>query len=354
MPPATGRAFALLLLCAVCAPAVPAQQAQRDERLVRYESVLLAYAGGDRDEALQRLGEMSWQTLDAAWALLLSQVKNVATCPNCADPVSRLPLPAAAMLHLDRDRLDNPRQFDVEQRPRCPGRQAQRALQVADLLATRPETREFARRLFLGAAQRAQWDACMEEAVATGRAGLALFPDDADLLLAVGASYEKWARLVDVRTASLLGDAARHLERALAADPGRATTRVHLGRVLWRQGRFEDARATFEAAVTPGADAGALYLAHTFLGHLHHRAGRSEAAVECFHRALAIAPLGQAAALGLAHALRLRGDTTGAGQSADQVLAARDKPLDPLVNYLADNAAGAEDLLDELREGTRR
>lgn len=325
-----------------------------DPKLSLYGSILRQYAAGERVLALQRLGDLEWKALDDAWETILYEVMRLPTCAGCTDPFARLPLPAAAMLHLDRQVLETPRHQDVERASPCGGRHQDRALDVARLLTSRAATRSFGRRFLLGVALRAQWDSCLEDAVAVGRIGLELFPGDAELLLAVGASFEKWARLLDAGRDGRLANAARYLAQAVAADPARATTRVHLGRVLWRQGRLDEAQAALEAASGLGDDADPLYLAHTFLGHVHQRAGRSKDAVESFHRALAIAPDGQAAALGLAHALRLQGDTAGAGQFADQVLAARDKPLDPLVNHLADNAAGAEELLDALREETRR
>lgn len=359
-PQAPGRAAVLVALLVAVATAARAGEDRKralvpeEPRLVLYASVLQQYAQGDRAGAVQRVGEMSWETLDAAWGAILTEVMRLPTCAGCPDPFARLPLPAAALLHLDRNVFERPRHRDVERAPLCGGRHQDRALDVARLLTSRPTTRPFARRFLLAVTLRAQWDSCLEDAVAVGGVGLELFPGDAELLLAVGASFEKWARLAEVSSPSRLASAQRHLTRAVAADPGLTAARIHLGRVLWRLDRLDEARVALEGALAGDGDARQAYLAHTFLGHVHDRAGRAPEAAAAFRQALAIDPDGQSAAIGLAHVLLRQGEVAGAGQAAEHLLTRPGQRLDPLVNYLVDNALGADERIDALREETRR
>lgn len=323
---------------------------------VEYASALSAYASGQRDAAVRQLGALSWEQMDAGYDRFRSEVERAGRCAACPDTLADEPIRAAAMLHLDRDLLENPPHQDVEQPPPCGGRHAERALQYAELLAVRERTREFARRFVLAMTWRAEWDACLYQARTWARNGLASFPDDPDLLLALGVSYEKAARLGTGRSdrKRLLSEARRHLSRAVAAAPDRRPARVHLGRVEWRLGLSDEAQRTLEAAVATGGDAGSLYLAHVFLGQLHARAGRAQAAAEAYRRALQIRPGGSVAELGLAHGLRLAGDFAAAALAAERALARGDARPDPYRDYNADNAAGFEALFDALREESRR
>ena len=99
------------------------------------------------------------------------------------------------MLHADRDALDRPRSAATEQTRPCSGEQARRAGQIAAILAGRSDTRDFARRFFLAMANRSQWDFCLDTAQQWARDGLAHFPRDPALLLALGATLEEKATL---------------------------------------------------------------------------------------------------------------------------------------------------------------
>lgn len=322
----------------------------------RYEFVLNLYAEGRHAEAVAALAEFPWKELDDGWQLLELRMRALRSCPACPDTLlDRLPLKAAAMLHLDVDVALRPPNVVIEQPPTCSGRHARRASQFAELLALRVDGRDFARRFYLAMAQRAQWDACLDEVFELwGRGGLERFPDDPELLLVVGSSHEKRARLTDGNPAPALRDALRFLEPAAAAARASATAYIHLGRVQWRLDRLEEARRTLEAAVALDGEADDRYLAHLFLGQVHERAGRSDDAAAAFETALEIFPQGQAAAVALAQLRLLRGDTTAARELIDRALARTGGRFDPHWNYVSRHAAEVEMRFEELREETRR
>jgi tetratricopeptide (TPR) repeat protein len=144
------------------------------------------------------------------------------------------------------------------------------------------------------------------------------------------------------------------LSDAVAADPALVEARVRLGRVQWRLGEDAAARATLEEAVRRGGAAPVAYLAHLFLGQVWERSGHAEEAIREFTRALELDPQAQAAAVALSQALLSTGDVDGARRVLGQSLAhagqrvARDAQWD----YVASNAALAEDLVEELRQET--
>ncbi|MCM2255322.1 MAG: tetratricopeptide repeat protein [Vicinamibacteria bacterium] len=331
-----------------------ARAAQVDDGPARYLGALRAYASGEREAAVARVGPLAWEEMDAAFGRFRSEVNRAGRCRTCPDTLANEPIRAAAMLHLDRDLVENPPHQDVEQPPPCGGRHARRALEYAELLALRERTREFARRFYVAMTWRAEWDACLFQAVGWARTGLVAFPDDPDLLLALGVTHEKAARLGGKDPGRLLREARRHLARVVAVDPGRLSARVHLGRVLWRLGQLDEARRTLEAAVEVGGGGEGLYLAHVFLGHVHGRAGRPAAAADAFRRALAIAADGPVATIGLAHALRQQGDLDGAARIVDRALGSETARFDPYRDYNADNARDVARLFDALREEARQ
>jgi tetratricopeptide (TPR) repeat protein len=319
---------------------------------LEYEGVLRLYSRGEREAALAALGTMRASDLDQQIHSLQRQAK------RSARALDALPLRAAVMLHVDRDELERPVATGRERARPCPGEDTRRAGQIAALLAQRDLTRDFARRFFLAMAQRCQWDFCLEAAEQWGRDGLERFPGDASLQLVVGAALEEQATLGRGVGASdriiSFREAARFLADAVTADPSRLDARVRLGRVQWRLGENEAARATLEEATRRGGALPLLYLAHLFLGQVHERSGGPGEAAREFARALEIDPQSQAAAIALSHACLLAGDTKQARQVLTDALAlAGQRELrDAYWDYLGSSAADAEALFEALRSET--
>jgi tetratricopeptide (TPR) repeat protein len=280
-------------------------------------------------------------------------------------------LRSAVMLHLDRDGADHPLTSDREHARPCPGPQAALAARYATILALDGATRPFAKRFFLALTRVSQWDACLSAAEKWAREGLKLFPNDADLHLAVGSALEEnatvaWdesipnpfpsaryragARVDTANRRFLLDDARRQYESALVADDGLQAARLRLGRVLWRQGRSEGAQAALERVIAEAKEVELRFLGHLFLGRVLEDAGRLEDATTHYWRALELDPRSQSAALALAHALRLGGDDAGARAVAEKAVsfAGQRGGRDWFWTYLTESVS-PDDLLTELR-----
>ena len=340
-----------------------------------YEDLLRRYARGERAAAIAALGQMRSGHLDQQVRALQRAAKDAARCPSCPDPLEGLPLKAAVMLHVDRDEADRPLAQGTEQPRLCPAEHARRAGQIAAILAMRESGKRFAERFFLAMAQRCQWDFCLEAAVAWGRDGLERFARDPLLLLTVGAALEEHATLLalpaarpgptrpraQVTIAEALAErrrrfseARRFLADAVDADPASLAARVRLGRVEWRLGEDHAALRTLEDAVRGGGAPRFLSLAHLFLGQVHERAGRADAAIREFRQALDLDPESQAAAVALSHVSWIAGDAEGARRVVEQAvaLAGKRSNRDVYWDYLASNAVFTDQLLEELRRET--
>jgi tetratricopeptide (TPR) repeat protein len=340
-----------------------------------YEDLLRRYARGERAAAVAALREMSPGHLDQQVKALQRAGRDAARCPSCPDPLGGLPLKAAVMLHFDRDEAERPLAPGTEQPRLCPAEHARRAGQIAAILAMRESGKHFAKRFFLAMAQRCQWDFCLDAAVAWGRDGLERFARDPLLLLTVGAALEEDATLLalpstgpgpfrakaQVTSAEAaaerrrrFSEARRFLADALLADPASLEARVRLGRVEWRLGEDAAALRTLEDAVRVGGAPRLLSLAHLFLGQVHERAGRVDAATSEFRQALELDPESQAAAVALSHVSWIAGDVEGARHVIERAvaLAGKRSRRDAYWDYLVTNALFAEQLVEELRQET--
>lgn len=109
-----------------------------------------------------------------------------------------------------------------------------------------------------------------------------------------------------------LRQAETHLREAVRREPGRATMRIELGKVLARRGRDREAIEVYRGAVTiePGN-----YRIHHALGLLYRREGNAVAAEASFRRALALAPSHAASATRLGEVLLEQGRTREAAEA---------------------------------------
>lgn len=367
-------------------PGRPAAAALRPD----FVELVRRYARGERAAAVGALQSWSERDLERQLDGVQSALATARRCPRCPEArlVATLPLKAAVLLHADRDDAERPLLLDAEQPRRCPGRAMELAGEYAGLLAQKPEAEGFARRFFLVVALRCQWDYCLADAIRWAQRGSKLFPRDAPLLLAHASTLEEgatvgvwtttltlvpgaspWQRHLEVSSSAArdkkrdLQQASRLLAEATAADPTLALAHLRLGRVLWRLGEADRARASLEEALRqtdaaaplveppPGAEpANVAFLAHLFLGRVHEDAERLEAALAEYRAAVAIDPRAQSAAVALSHALRLAGDEAGSRQALARGLAAfRADARDAYREYLVSNALGHEALLRELR-----
>jgi tetratricopeptide (TPR) repeat protein len=116
------------------------------------------------------------------------------------------------------------------------------------------------------------------------------------------------------------------LEDGIRVHPRAAPLHNNLAVVLERRGRYEDAAAAVERAITEDA---ALAPAHKNAGDLHYRAGRYEEAMECYQRAVRADPnLGGDVYLKLGNIRYRRRERDDAVQNWERSLAlAPDNPM---------------------------
>jgi tetratricopeptide (TPR) repeat protein len=368
-------AFALVV---AWAPGLGAQEPGPD---ARYRQLVARYVGGERAEAVAGLATFTEADLKDTFAALQRLRARAARCPGCPEKAfaDQMPPTAAAMMHADRHWLDRASWLTAEQGvPQCTaGHHQAMAERLVLLVAGEEGGASFVSRFHLAMAKRWQADACVGEALRWIQNGLKWAPRDVPLLLArgvveeamsttfprrpplhVGLTPSQRQRALDAhREGRLVLEHARAaLEEAVALAPSLTEARVRLGRVQWRLGEAERARASLAAAVAAGGDARLQHLAHLFLGRLDEDAGRLEEAERGYRAALDLVPDAQAAAIALAHVLNVAGDGAEARQAVRAGLRhARQRTHgDPYWTYLLVSADEAEALLDGLRRETLR
>jgi tetratricopeptide (TPR) repeat protein len=100
--------------------------------------------------------------------------------------------------------------------------------------------------------------------------------------------------------------------RVLDLDAANQEARLRLGRVLFVRGALDESAGHLEQVLRESRDARQGYLAALFLGGLHEEAGRLDAAVAAYSRALNLCPRCQTARIALASALERGGDAKAA------------------------------------------
>ena len=280
------------------------------------------------------------------------------------------PLTLVVMLHTDAALLDRARR-----RAFGSDLQMEAARAFVRLVPADPVGASFARRWYLGVASYEQglWDA--------GRARSLLeearrrFPQDAELLVALGSVDEMEGSLPPpsppppavARPGGILVrsyDASAHDRReelmkaeesyrqALALEPGLGEARLRHARVLARLGEGAESLAELGRVLEGPVDERARYLAHLFAGHVLEEGGRPEEAVAAYRRAVEAAPRCQAGRLALAHALDGLRSQEGAALVLLQAITPDDAEggrRDPWWTYPFGQADRVGSILDGLR-----
>jgi tetratricopeptide (TPR) repeat protein len=373
-----------MVLAVMClAPSFPsAALAQTVAALPQdYSDLVRLYAAGDTNAALSQLGNWTAERVRRHVSDLSDAVVSIRKCPSCPTRLafSRFPIRAALLLHADREVQEQSSPPESEQIPVCgSGPQAMAVEHLASiLLLLDPEAGLFVKRAYLGMAGRAMWSHCFGEAAAWARSGLKHFPRDPSLLLAAGVAAEARAFFTLAPAPPTLGltpasarkrealkaelrdlreSARQSFEEALSADPSLIEARLRLGRVLWRLGRPEPARAAFEGLLEKHAEAPQQYLAHLFLGRILEDRGELGAAEEHYRAALALQPLSEIAAVAVSHARLLQGDVEGARDllSAGLEAVRKRRDFDPWMPYLLPQSPEGEAIMAELRQSVSR
>lgn len=365
--------FCLLLPTFTAAQNVAAQQRE-------YWEIVRVYASGERAAALALLGGWTEGRIRHHSEELSDVVVSIRKCPACPARLaySRFPLKAALLLHADREIQEQLGQPKSEQLTPCGIGPHATILEhlAAILLLIDPNAGDFLKPLYVAMAGQAQWSHCSPQSQLWARAGLKWFPKDASLLMALGIATESGAfftmapaprtidtqpsvaRPRDAAAASLRNqwENARHaFEDVIVAAPDLVEARLRLGRVLWRLGKPDAARACFEAVLGSYAEANLQYLAHLFLGRVLEEGRQWPEAEEHYRTALSMQPLSETASVAVSHLRFLRGDPESAREILREGLEAvrRRTEFDPWVPYLITQTPDGEKILAELRQAVR-
>ena len=237
-----------------------------------YQDLVRLYAAGERAAAVAGLQGFTEVHLAKELEVVRDQVALARRCRACPPTAETFPLRAAVMLHTDRDEIDRrPVLITGERAPTCgPPLHAQLAEGALSLLLGDEEGREFARRWYLATALRSLGDLCFAEGRQWTANGLKKFPKDRELLLARGAADEatvaiaylrppnvatlnpferERVRELEMEARSVLVDACRFFEQALAVDPGFEEALLHLGHARLRLGQRGPALAALESLI---------------------------------------------------------------------------------------------------------
>jgi tetratricopeptide (TPR) repeat protein len=153
----------------------------------------------------------------------------------------------------------------------------------------------------------------------------------------------------------MLNDALQWLRESRRLEPGSDLLDLHLGRVHAMRGDDAEALGLLAAVAARTPDAATAYLAETFAGGVHERAGRLDEAAAAYRRALSRYPRGHAACIGLSEVLHRTGQPDEArGILSALLLETRGRTIEPRWWYLYDPPGVSEQRLDELRKAVRR
>ncbi len=177
------------------------------------------------------------------------------------------------------------------------------------------------------------------------------FPEDPEVLLAVGSMFEAVGRLEDDK--SKLEKAAELYRQCVAEAPDLAEGRLRLGATYLALGYGEDAATELTWVLTNGQDPYLVYLAGIFLGDHHKIEGRWYEAIIAYESAANTKPEWQVACLCLSHAVQRSGNRSRAGGMMKKCLelpAKTEKYEDGWWRYHLGQSHRVEDLLEQWRK----
>jgi len=236
------------------------------------------------------------------------------------------------------------------------GRQLEIARRLADVTTRDAVTgkqepalgRDFRRRWHLLAAWQAHGLLEMDYLAAEVEKLRRSFGADAELLLTAGSLSETlaWPALANSLPAGVLGpreplsrrfylkDAEAKYRRAVALAPELGEARLRLGRVLYDQGRYDDALSALEPMLTAPHDTWIRYLGHLFAGAACERSGRVADAAAHYRTSVEIRPEAQTGAVALSFLLRQQGESGTAREALSPLMSAvMEQGQDPWWDY---------------------
>jgi tetratricopeptide (TPR) repeat protein len=148
---------------------------------------------------------------------------------------------------------------------------------------------------------------------------LELFPEDPEVLLALGSIFEAVGRLEEDK--GKLEKAAEFYRQCVAADSDLVEGHLRLGAIRLALGDGKEAKKELEWVLSNGDDPYLVYLAQIFLGDYHKKNKRWHEATLAYESAAKTRPEWQVACLSLSHALQRSGNRSRAGEIMKRCLA---------------------------------
>jgi Tfp pilus assembly protein PilF len=324
----------------------------------RYQAIVAAYRGGNREMAVRQLLQLN-----------PGQVERVVTRATVRadrrEPdklvVDGAFLRAAALLHAEAafscwrtgPMREGAAQLDLGRR-------------LAD--ATDPEQGppgSFRRRWYLATALIGARLVLPDEAIQHFDRAIQALPDDAALLAAAGWFAERVATAaagarvgpdqLRLLTARFRQAAEGYLTRALKLQPADAAPALRLARLAVLAGDDRQARERLAALVARRELEPAIaYVARLLLGGIHERAGERAAAESAYREAIALNARAQSARLALGHLLYAHGDAAAAAAIVEGFVGSSSPVHDPWASYqlayLPIGAAMFEELVEEVQQ----
>ena len=237
---------------------------------------------------------------------------------------------------------------------------------IYDALRPLPDRRTFLRNWYL------LWESLRQSNpvwINRGRAdylrrGLDMFPDDSELLLAMGARYELawWALQENSHhrvdgggsAESLLRSARDYLRKSSRSPQPTSETNLRLSRVLTLLGELDAASAELERFKTVREGPVLQYLGLLFEGDLLERRGNLTAAARAYDQAVALVGVPQSALIARAHLAYVLGERRDAAAAVVTAMGLSEKQSDPWWWYIRGMSWRAIFYLDRGRRMVRQ
>jgi tetratricopeptide (TPR) repeat protein len=312
--------------------------------LARYYGIVQEYRLGRQEAAVRDLLALE----DRSARQVVEQLcHNLETKGDLSAPWTLVDVEAAAVFHSE---LAIQGILDSALQPRLQLELARRLAEVTIAGGRQVPAlgRDFRRRWHLLVAWRAHGLLEMDDAAAELEKLRRSFGVDAELLLTAGSLSETlaWPALANSLPAGVVGprqplsrrfylkDAEAKYRRAVALAPELGEARLRLGRVLYDQGRYDDAVSALEPALTSPHDTWIRYLGHLFAGAACERSGRVADATAHYRTSMEIRPEAQTAAVALSFLLRQQGESGTAREALSPLMSAvKEQGQDPWWDY---------------------
>jgi tetratricopeptide (TPR) repeat protein len=350
---------AALVLTALPASVAGQRVGSRQPILDSYAAIVNRYRAGEIETAVSELVSRDESWIDEATAAL-----SLADWPT-------VNVQAALLLHVEAT-------LNLQTRYRDQQRHLRAMWRILDFGRGTRLPMDFQRRAVLLVAWSLQSALRLDDLAAQIDRIAIRFPNDAEVLLALGSFYEvvAWSREpalnLAVASTGLSGTPAERrprvlellegrdqrriqeeavvvLRRALGADPDLDEARLRLGRLLNELGRVDEALDTLRSR-GGRADARFRYLNAMFEGAALQNGGRFEAAADAYRAAVALNPRCQTPWLALSAVLRDLGERESATETLERVAAAGAQCDDPWWSYRFGQAWRLDATLAELRQ----